>query len=614
MYPFRASYPSSKPPPPAVQATPSPSRAPPAGAHQSPHHEAYTHSQLEHELEGSIEVMRAYIASQEERPTQQFESSQDSQDQDQQQDEGTVVTSTSTAAGSTSTSRRSSTTITSPNRTSKGSKKKAPKKPLSDASISLAENKKIVTESEWYSALQQEVDSMKEHMSERKKFPDMFQVAAKYTQAWSDNGWEGPYNATNHTYFKNKLVKHMNFWRERQDVSHHMDIVRHIAAGRDGDLNEEIKKIVNGQKVYVYLQDAFLDYAIRNFRTDMIGREKMLEKHSQDDIVRLWSILGMNENRHLLLSLVRKKAMSRSELDGARSSELMIFDAIAKSFNDKELVVVPPKSFDTLDNKETIDPNNPSRIDIKRSGSWLYELFKKVLAEYKVAMHKWKSGTGGGSGAPKDYHQWDKRDAKLFSNYGGIKGGVPVKKDYLGYMMMTDIDSGWAFLSSFLPAPKNTVLEDGVQFVHDSSDSSLSHHDSAVDSSHRPSKRSKKGDKSTAKATSNSTSSLGNSLLHSIEKINTSMTKTLVQMNREIINSEKLPDTPTTADTSTADKITEMTMAVELVTTLENRRSKLLEEPESSGRDMKLRLTDIALKRAESLLVKSASTEDETED
>ena len=169
----------------------------------------------------------------------------------------------------------------------------------------------------------------------------------------------------------------------------------------------------------------------------------------------------MNENINDLLSLMRGKALCRSELDGARSNDVMIFDRISTQFNDKNLIVVPPNGFDTLDSKDEMNPNDEDRIKLSRSGTWLNVLYKKLMAEYKVAMYKWRSGTGGGSGTPKDYHKWNTRDAKLFSNYGGMKGGAPVMKDYLGYMMMTDKDSGWAFLSTFQPAPKNTVLEDG---------------------------------------------------------------------------------------------------------------------------------------------------------
>ena len=92
------------------------------------------------------------------------------------------------------------------------------------------------------------------------------------------------------------------------------------------------------------------------------------------------------------------------------------------------------------------------------------------------------------------------------------------------------------------------------------------------------------------------------------------MTKTLATMNKDFMeNRANLPDSATAGDTSTADKIAEMTMALELVTSLEKRCAALLEQPESSGRDMKIRLTDIALKRAESMFVKSVSPGDESE-
>ena len=56
------------------------------------------------------------------------------------------------------------------------------------------------------------------------------------------------------------------------------------------------------------------------------------------------------------------------------------------------------------------------------------------------------------------------------------------------------------------------------------------------------------------------------------------MTKTLATMNKDFMeNRANLPDSATAGDTSTADKIAEMTMALELVTSLEKRRAALLE-------------------------------------
>ena len=41
------------------------------------------------------------------------------------------------------------------------------------------------------------------------------------------------------------------------------------------------------------------------------------------------------------------------------------------------------------------------------------------------------------------------------------KGGTPVKKEYLSYILMVDKDVGFVFSSSFNPAPRHTVYEDG---------------------------------------------------------------------------------------------------------------------------------------------------------
>ena len=71
-------------------------------------------------------------------------------------------------------------------------------------------------------------------------------------------------------------------------------------------------------------------------------------------------------------------------------------------------------------------------------------------------MQKWKNGTGGGSGAPENYCDWDKREGEKFSNYAE-KGSC----DYLAYIYMLDQQTGFAFNNINDPAPDNTILEDG---------------------------------------------------------------------------------------------------------------------------------------------------------
>ena len=75
-----------------------------------------------------------------------------------------------------------------------------------------------------------------------------------------------------------------------------------------------------------------------------------------------------------------------------------------------------------------MNPNDLSRISLGMSPIFLRNLYQFIIfGEYRCSTYKWRKGTGGGPGYPKDYHQWNLKDAILFTNYGGGKG-IRVKK------------------------------------------------------------------------------------------------------------------------------------------------------------------------------------------
>jgi len=98
---------------------------------------------------------------------------------------------------------------------------------------------------------------------------------------------------------------------------------------------------------------------------------------------------------------------------------------------------------------------------INREVQFFIDMYTTVMKEYKVAMHKWKMGTGGGSGEKADYANWDSRDKYLFANYGG-GFGRRISKDYRGYLYMLDYEAGFPFSCSFAPPPPDAIMEDGT--------------------------------------------------------------------------------------------------------------------------------------------------------
>ena len=84
---------------------------------------------------------------------------------------------------------------------------------------------------------------------------------------------------------------------------------------------------------------------------------------------------------------------------------------------------------------------------------------EKTIKEYNAAMKLWKLGTGGGSGAPENYCDWETRDGEYFATYGDDKDN---RKDYLAWIYVLDQQMNYAFDTVNDPAPDDTVTEDSI--------------------------------------------------------------------------------------------------------------------------------------------------------
>ena len=64
-----------------------------------------------------------------------------------------------------------------------------------------------------------------------------------------------------------------------------------------------------------------------------------------------------------------------------------------------------------------MDPNELARIEIPRCGAWAKRIIAEILLKYKRMAELYKSGTGGGSGAPENYTDWMNRDDSCLNQY-----------------------------------------------------------------------------------------------------------------------------------------------------------------------------------------------------
>ena len=104
---------------------------------------------------------------------------------------------------------------------------------------------------------------------------------------------------------------------------------------------------------------------------------------------------------------------------------------------------------------QSMNPNDPDRIAIKRDGTFVKNIVDTTMKHYRIAMKNWSAGTGGGSGAPENYEDWNSRSDELFQNYDQHRG------HYLAWIYMKDKKVGYLFDAKNDPVPPHVHLEDG---------------------------------------------------------------------------------------------------------------------------------------------------------
>ena len=134
----------------------------------------------------------------------------------------------------------------------------------------------------------------------------------------------------------------------------------------------------------------------------------------------------------------------------------MYYSSLSKEFNDIEVVISHPSNACKLTGFNDMNPNDHSRINIERDGKFIKYLLSDTLKHYRIASDKWKMDTGGGSGFPKDYVNWEERNDELFTNYDSSS------REYLAWIYMLDKSVGFILDAKNDPVPLNVWLEDGT--------------------------------------------------------------------------------------------------------------------------------------------------------
>ena len=311
---------------------------------------------------------------------------------------------------------------------------------------------RIVSKRQWYNAIQEPCKEKDENVqSYYKRYPTIWKMVDKYNKFWLKQKWERPCSYKVHANFKAIAVKYIVNQREKVSKSLFRDITNLLT-------NEN--KNLRGREILVYVKESFEEYAWNTYRIDLQARAKTM-KATINDTIRLFEVAAIDVHRDDLTFLTRGRADHRSDLDGAQKREDEIFGRWKEVFEDESKVFQRPVQIRDLTEFENLDPNDLSRIKLIRDVNFYIGLYKRNMGEFKITVKKYTSDTGGGSGNPLHLLTWNEDSLNDFANYGGGKGNA-IRKIWLTYLLLLDIQSQYAFSASFNPPPAETVMEDGT--------------------------------------------------------------------------------------------------------------------------------------------------------
>ncbi len=226
------------------------------------------------------------------------------------------------------------------------------------------------------------------------------------------------------------------------------------------------------EQFYILLQQKLLELLFEKYGVE--GETK--EATTKDKIRVAGSVFSeLREYIPDMLGCLRGSKI-RVELDAAAPSELAGFCALYTKFINKEVVVTLPEkwtleetkcSIDRLTHEglykhfRTFDPNNAARIALNWKQKDVSGILGKVALEYHECMKKYTMGTGGGSGAPKNFAMWETWDVNYISLY--------MQQDANSYLLAVHIWNklyGFPFFPRRVPMPDDCMVDDPLDFEY----------------------------------------------------------------------------------------------------------------------------------------------------
>jgi hypothetical protein len=188
------------------------------------------------------------------------------------------------------------------------------------------------------------------------------------------------------------------------------------------------------------------------------------QKPTDNDRIRVMGILFQEDFREDISLLLDTARSSREGVDNPRLQQRAIYHRVMNEFVDPDVIIEHPPSWIRGITKEKIgqlewskyDPNDKARIAIPRTGKHMSHIYLQVMSDYKAMMELYTRGTGGGSGDPADYSDWEKREDTTILRYHNNS-----TSQYLTWVFMYDKQYEFILTKRLGPLPVGTRLDDG---------------------------------------------------------------------------------------------------------------------------------------------------------
>ena len=220
-----------------------------------------------------------------------------------------------------------------------------------------------------------------------------------------------------------------------------------------------LRKFDEGSNKYELEQDRVLGLLETQY-----GLGVSAQTVEDNDKLRIYGLLFLPSNYPKLSRLCRGVG-GRQDLDDPENSLKGIFASISYEFNNENIVIELPTKAADIDGieNEVMDPNDATRIRIKRDGKWCDKVYRTVLTEYKAMLYKWYKGTGGGSGEKTMFQDWSEEKMDRYDviaedyDHSNVKDRPSIlidsysKKKYLTVIFLWDEERDYILGSKYNP-------------------------------------------------------------------------------------------------------------------------------------------------------------------